>query len=126
MYDPNTYILGTENMHNFRSPHIKNNSKTIYMKNERCKEIERTNKLLYEKMVDLTYKPHFSTVTDHHEHSKTHTKNIKSTRRQKLQDIESQNMQFLKRLENVSSQYSVMKWELDRRKLEDHMDRQYT
>ena len=50
IYDPNVFILGTAQMDNFASTHKRNYAKTIQLKEERCTEIERENRILFEKM----------------------------------------------------------------------------
>ena len=59
MYDPDAIVFGTRNMG--QSIYSKNNAKQLQMNHERCQEIERSNRLLLERMMTLAQKPHFST-----------------------------------------------------------------
>ena len=63
MYDPNTFLHGTQYADSgvFRSIHTKNPGKKLRMESERLSEIERTNRILYQRMVEIAHRPHFST-----------------------------------------------------------------
>lgn len=59
MYDPDALMMGTSNMN--QSIYTMNNAKQLQINHERCQEIERSNKILYERMMKMNTKPHFST-----------------------------------------------------------------
>ena len=63
MYDPNNFVLGTKYDDGvFRSIQQKNPAKKLRMESERLGEIQRTNKILFDRMIDIAKKPHFSTA----------------------------------------------------------------
>lgn len=59
MYDPDAFVMGTSHMN--QSIYTKNNAKQLQINHERCQEIERSNKILFERMRNLATKPHYST-----------------------------------------------------------------
>lgn len=50
IFDPDVFVLGTSHMESFPTVHRRNQAKTLQLKEERCSEIERENKILFEKM----------------------------------------------------------------------------
>ena len=50
MFDPNVFILGTEYSDKFNSVHKRNHAKTLLLKEQRYSEIERENRILFDKM----------------------------------------------------------------------------
>ena len=60
MYDPDAFVLGTKYAESFISKHSKNPAKKLLQESERLLEIERTNKILFERMCDIAKKPHYS------------------------------------------------------------------
>jgi len=122
MYDPNAYVLGTEL--SAQSIYQKNDAKGNQLRSERFNQIEKENKTLYEKMLQIANKPHYSTIS-HEEpprYSNQLTKNKMASRIRKLKQIEQENHAFLDRLHRVSSTYSVTKWEHERKQVESQLD----
>jgi hypothetical protein len=59
MYDPDVFVMGTSHMN--QSVYTLNNAKQLQINHERCQEIERSNKILYDRMINLSAKPTYST-----------------------------------------------------------------
>lgn len=53
IFDPDVFVLGTTHMDTFASVHRRNQAKTLQLKEERCSEIERENRILFEKMANV-------------------------------------------------------------------------
>ena len=71
IYDPNVFILGTAQMDNFASTHKRNYAKTIQLKEERCTEIERENRILLEKMSNIMQNPKPNLYNPNNEYKKS-------------------------------------------------------
>ena len=76
-------------------------------------------------MVAIANKPHYSTICadDPPRYGSEIQKNMLANRVSKLKEIEFENHRFLERLQRVSSNFSVQKWENDRRLQEQKMDK---
>lgn len=72
-------------------------------------------------MVAIANKPHYSTICAEEppRYGNSLQKNMMAGRVNKLKQIEIQNHKFLDRLQRVSSNFSVLKWE-EARKMQEH------
>lgn len=87
------------------------------MQSERNEKIQKDNRQLFDKMVAIANTPHYSTLCFEEPpfYGQKLQKNLMANRVNKLKQIEQQNHKFLDRLQRVSSNFSVQKWEKDRK-----------
>ena len=53
IFDPNVFVLGTSAIEHYDSVHKRNYAKTLLLQEEKLTEIERTNKILFDKMNEV-------------------------------------------------------------------------
>ena len=101
--------------------HLNKKAKKEQLLEDRYTEIERENRILLEKMTSIMHNGNQSAQTQNNFSAPPYQKRSlnKEARKRELLKITIENQQFLKRLQDKSSNYDVTKWETE------HVDRQH-
>ena len=100
-------------------PHLRNNLKREQILEDTFTDIDRSNRILLQKMSDIMRKPSF--IIPGPPEKKTNTSLNRDSRRKELQRITNENLSILRRIQGVQPMYDHVRWEQEFRKTRSYL-----
>jgi hypothetical protein len=100
-------------------PHLRNNLKREQILEDTYTDIDRSNRILLQKMSDIMRKPSF--VLTSAPDKKASTSLNRDSRRKELQRITNENLSILRRIQGVQPLYDHVRWEQEFRRTRSYL-----